>query len=164
MFHRSALGGCQASSSIPKLMSCPTFDFSSHLRHQQARFCPQKKRIPTKGMMADISHISVLAASPLLFPHACNRSNFHFVVANTWQRVKGVGPDHLPGFQPPLLLRLSCHLFSIPDAGMSPLFLPPCQEIISSHPLVSPCKHLHKFFSSKHFFQVFITYFIKKHF
>lgn len=81
--HRSALGGYQASSSIPKLMSCPNFNFSSHLRYHQGGFCPWK-RIPTKGRMADISQISVLATSPLLPPHTSNRSHFHIVVANTW--------------------------------------------------------------------------------
>lgn len=70
VFHRSAFGGYRAPSSIPKLMSRPNLDFSSHLRNRQAVF-HLWKMTPVKDTVSDISQVSVLATFLLLFPHAC---------------------------------------------------------------------------------------------
>lgn len=165
-------------------MSCPNFDFSSHLRYHQAGFYPWK-RILTKCTMTDISQISVLATSPLLFFSSClihtsNRSNFHFTVANTWQRIKGTAAPIIHGValsflgqwdqitclpsNRQCLQMLSCPLFSIHDPGMSPLLLSPCQETTSSHSPVSPHQTYTSSSAAKHFFQISITYFINRHF
>lgn len=112
--------------------------------------------------------------------HTSNRSNFHFTVANTWQRIKGTAAPIIHGValsflgqwdqmtclpsNRQCLQMLSCPLFSIHDPGTSPLLLSQCQETTSSHSPVSPHQTYTSSSAAQHFFQISITYFINRHF